>query len=225
MYKYIDYYNEKKYSNLTTKAYEILEEGIVTLELKPGQTYSEAELSTFSGIGRTPVREALKKLELATLVEIIPRHGINIAKVRLEDCALQMEVRNILEKLVIMRATKFSTPSEREQFLKLATEYDKATTAMDALSSIRIDYEFNLFAGDCARNIFAKTALMPLQPLARRLYYMQYHFNVDITREINAAHSDLMKQIASGNEQLSLQALEALFKNIKLLSTSNVLII
>ncbi len=220
MYKNIDYYNNKAYTNLTNKVYDILEEAIVTLELKPGQVCSETELSQFTGIGRTPVREALKKLEMAALIEIIPRHGINISKIRLEDCYQQLEVRTLLEPLIITRATKFSSPSDREHFLDLARRYKEANDAQDALSAIRIDHEFNLFVANCARNSFAKTAIMPLQSLARRLYYMQYYYNKEATLEINTTHWELMLKIASGDEKAVLKSLENLFNNIQVLSTT-----
>lgn len=220
MYKNISYYEQKKYANLTDKAYDIIEEMIVTTELKPGQVYSEAELSGLVNIGRTPVREAIKRLEPTHVVNIIPRNGIKIAPVRLEECFLQMEVRIMLEKLVSVRAAKFSTPTERQIFLDLATRYRRSTESEDALNSIRIDYEFNTFMADCSRNIFAKTALLPLHPLARRLYFMQYNIDRQLTHRINQSHIAVMKSIAEGKEQETLDEMEDLIKNIKMLTVA-----
>lgn len=220
LYENIDYYQNKPYQSLAVKAYDILEEAIVMLYLKPGQTYSETDLSSFTGIGRTPVREAVKRLESTYLLEISPRKGITITKVRLEECYLQMEVRNMLERLVAIRAAKFSTPQERKIFLDMAERYQEATDQMDALASVRIDYEFNDFESECARNIFAKTALLQLHPLARRLYYMQFHVNESLTRDINTAHCNLMKAISSGDEASTVQASEYLLKQIKKLTIS-----
>lgn len=220
LYENIDYYENKNYQSLAVKAYDILEEAIVMLYLKPGQTYSETDLSSFTGIGRTPVREAVKRLESTYLLEISPRKGITITKVRLEECYLQMEVRNMLERLIAIRAAKFSTPQERKIFLDLADRYQAATDRMDALASMRIDYEFNDFESDCARNIFAKTALLQLHPLARRLYYMQFHVSESLTRDINNAHCELMKAIASGDENKTIHASEHLLKQIQKLTVS-----
>ena len=220
LYENIDYYQKKPYQSLAAKAYDILEEAIVMLYLKPGQTYSETDLSSFTGIGRTPVREAVKRLESTYLLEVSPRKGITITKVRLEECYLQMEVRNLLEKLVAIRAAKFSTPQERKIFLDMSECYQNATDRMDPLACIRIDYEFNDFESDCARNIFAKTALLLLHPLARRLYYMQFHVNENLTRDINIAHCSLMRAIASGDEASTVQASEYLLKQIKKLTIS-----
>jgi len=221
MYKNIDYFENKHYPNLKEKAYDILEEMIVTLELKPGTTYSESELSEATGIGRTPVREAIKNLETTHMLEIIPRSGIYISPIRLEECFLQMEVRVLLEKLVAVRAANFSTPSEREKFLELAKRYEESNKNEDALLSVRIDNEFNHFVSNCARNIFAKSALMPLQPLARRLYFSQYHINKDLIHRINQTHIDTIRAIANGESEKVVEITEELIKGVKSLTTFN----
>ena len=59
--------------SLSQQAYDKLEEMLVSLELKPGHTYSEKELTNIMGFGRTPLREALQKMSNIDLVEIIPR--------------------------------------------------------------------------------------------------------------------------------------------------------
>lgn len=187
------------------QAYKILEEMIVTLKLQPGSNWSENELSQLIGIGRMPVREAIKKLETSQLLTIVPRLGIHISEVTLESFFLQMEVRRLLESLVASRAARFSTPDEREYFLELAKRYEEATSTGDIENAVRIDNEFNYFVADCARNKFAKEALIPLHALARRLYYMQYNIDVDLTKIINDAHCSLMRAIASGNEKESVK--------------------
>lgn len=221
MYQYIDYYENKKYPTLTAKAYDILEEMIVTMELKPGQIYSENEISTLINIGRTPVREAIKEMEKAHVLTTIPRSGILITPVRLEESMLQLEVRSMLEQLVAVRAAKFALPSEREAMAELAVRYRHSSEQEDALGSLRADNEFNHMSSDFARNPFAKSALLPMQPLARRLYYMQYHVNKELTQAINSSHISVMTAIASGNERLAFTATEDLINGVRLLSVTN----
>lgn len=218
MYKYIDYYNQKKYVSLKEKAYDILEEMIITLELEPGEMYSESDLSNATGIGRTPVREAIKKLEETKLIKIIPRNGIYITPITFEECSLQMEVRVMLEKLIATRAAKFSTPNEREKFADLAERYKKSTEQDNALESIRIDNEFNHYLAKCARNIFATGALMPLQPMARRIYFSQYHINKKLIQEINQSHIDTMMAIIEGDEEKVISVIDNLISNVKKLT-------
>jgi DNA-binding GntR family transcriptional regulator len=195
----LGYYNNIKFNNFAEKAYVLLEELIISTLLTPGKIYNEIELSKLISIGRTPVREAVKKLETTHIVEIIPRRGIKISEVRLEDFLLQLEVRRMLERLIAIRASKFATPSERNYFLELADRYDEATESGNRMESIRIDNEFNKFVADCARNPFAKNALLPLHAVARRLYFNQYSYDKELTKRINSHHSLLMRTIASGN--------------------------
>lgn len=222
MYKNISYYDSIKYSNLTDKAYDILEEMVVTLELNPGQTYSESEISSLVNIGRTPVREALKELEQTHMISIIPRTGILIEPVRLEECFLQMEVRSMLEKLVAVRAAKFSLPSERKQIADLSKRYRVATNDEDSLAAIRIDNEFNHLTANISRNPFAKSALMPMQSMARRLYFMQYHVNRELTKKINLSHISVMDAISHGDEQTALKSTEELITHVRMLSMSTI---
>ncbi len=216
MYKRLDYFENMSFTNLTEKAYYILEEAIVTLELKPGQSYSEKELSSFINIGRTPVREAIKKLEQTRVIEIIPRNGITISPIRLEEALLQMEVRGLLEKLIMLRATKFSTPKEREHLLELANRYEIATKNKDAISSMRIDDEFNFFIADCARNVYAAGAIKPLQPSSRRIYFYRYYTDDEMTNNINYGHIKLMRSIANNESTTEvIKHLDNLFVYLK----------
>ncbi len=207
--------------SLADIAYSRLEEMIVTLELQPGQLISEKELSEVLGIGRMPVREAIKRLESAHLVSIMPRRGMMVTEVKLEEIFLQIEVRRLLERLIATRAAKFSTPKEREHFLKLAEEYAKVTEEGDEREAVRIDQEFNQFIAKCARNPFAESAIIPLHALARRLYYLQYNNDKELIKKINYAHCELMRVVASGNEKLAADKCDYLLECIEKLYRMN----
>lgn len=72
-------------ASLAGKAYEVLEELIVTLQLTPGQVLSEAGLAKQLGIGRTPVREALQQLAREGLVSILPRRGVIVSEINVKN--------------------------------------------------------------------------------------------------------------------------------------------
>src|SRR5262249_6438376 len=79
------------------QAYSRIRELIVTLELAPGSLVSERELMERLGVGRTPVREALRALARERLVEVYPRRGMFVSSVDVRDLAGLSEVRNALE--------------------------------------------------------------------------------------------------------------------------------
>jgi DNA-binding GntR family transcriptional regulator len=182
------------------KAYRILEEMIVTLQLPPGSNWSVKRLSGLINIGIMPVREAIKKLETSHLMVTMPRLGVQVTEITLEALFLQMEVRRPIERLIVKRAARFATPQERKVFLELADNYEQATKVGDSIKVIKIDNEFNELVLHCSKNNFAEEALKPLHSLARRMYYMQYDKDTEITIAINHGHSELMRYIASGNE-------------------------
>lgn len=211
MEKIISHYEEKTFSNLSDKAHTILEELIVLFILKPGSIHSETELSEMIKIGRTPVREAIKRLEFSNIVEIIPRRGIKISEIRLEDFYLQVEVRRLIENLIYFRAAKFSTPSEREHFLEMADAYEAAINSDNVLEVVRIDNEFHHFCTICSRNPYAQKAVLPFHSTSRRLFYMEYNVKHDVINKINALHIELMRAIASGNSENVTQVSTQLF--------------
>ena len=100
----------EKLASFADRAYYAIRELIVTLELPPGAVVREPELTERLGIGRTPVREALRRLAQERLVEVFPRRGMFVTKVDVRDLARLCEVRVALEpeaaRLAAERATQ-----------------------------------------------------------------------------------------------------------------------
>jgi len=185
--------------SLADQAYDILEDKIVRLEYKPGELISENQLSKELNFGRMPMREAIKRLEKAHLIKIMPRRGMMITEIKLDEIYLQTEVRRVLERLIVTRATKFATAEEKEKLLELAEEYVNATKNNDPDESMRVDNEFNHLIAKAAKNQYAEASILPLLALARRLYYFYYNKDEEHVIEINMAHVDLMREIAKGD--------------------------
>jgi DNA-binding GntR family transcriptional regulator len=97
---------------LTEQAYHLLEEKIVTLQLKPSEFLSEYALVSQLGLGRTPIREALQRLAREGLVLILPRKGILVAPADPDKQLLVLEVRRELERLLSRSAAKRATPEQ-----------------------------------------------------------------------------------------------------------------
>jgi len=187
--------------SLVEKAYQIIEEKIVTLKLEPGMLISEKQISEEIGIGRMPVREAFKKLEAAHLVKIMPRRGMMVTEIKLEEVFQQLELRRAIEGIAAKSAAQNATESERKKFADFSKSFKEATDSNDSYNSVRIDNEFNLQVLESCRNPFLKEALRPLYALSRRLYYMNYSNDSEIIKEINKAHCGLMNHIAVGDEK------------------------
>src|SRR5262245_5811027 len=125
--------------SLADRAYYAIRELIVTLELAPGSVVSERDLMERLGVGRTPVREALRDLAREQLVEVFPRRGIFVSGVDVGDIAGLSEVRLVLESKAARLAAERRNESDRRETeaflaeLALAAETDvgNATRAGD----------------------------------------------------------------------------------------------
>jgi DNA-binding GntR family transcriptional regulator len=104
------------------RAYSEIKERIVTTVMRPGSVIEEAVLRNELGLGRTPIREALKLLEAEKLVVVSPRRGMFVADVSLTDLRELEEVRLELETLCVRLAVQRMTPWEVEEMRRLITE-------------------------------------------------------------------------------------------------------
>lgn len=101
---------------------EILREAIVSGLLKPGEKLMEAQLAEEMGISRTPVREAIRKLELEGFVHMIPRKGACVAEYSEKDIIDTFRIRMALEKLAIEMAVENITDAEIDELQKVLDE-------------------------------------------------------------------------------------------------------
>src|SRR6185312_13390 len=106
------------------RAYYAIRELIVTLELPPGAVVREPELTERLGIGRTPVREALRRLAQERLVEVFPRRGMFVTKVDVRDLARLCEVRIALEPEAARLAAERATQADLAELRGLLAELD-----------------------------------------------------------------------------------------------------
>lgn len=194
---------------LGDQAYEALEELIVTATLPPGSLWSEAGLSERTGIGRTPVREALQRLAADHLVVLLRRHGIKITEVEVGNQLLVLEARRELERLVSVAAARRATAEEREAHVAGARELHEIGEARDPIRYLRVHFALKKFTCACARNPYAARALSPLHALSRRFFYVHRERFGDLT-EVARVHADLALAIGRGDEAGAAAACDAM---------------
>ena len=90
-------YHKQMSDSLASQAYHSIRRLIVTAELPPGAVLSESELQNSLGLGRTPIREALRTLATDHLVDVYPRRGMFVAGIDVRDLRALSEVRSVLE--------------------------------------------------------------------------------------------------------------------------------
>lgn len=186
--------------SLSDQAYSQIEEMIVTMQLPPETPVSEAQLSNFLGIGRTPIREAIQRLSREHLVTIVPKRGIFISDLNTEKQLRVLETRRELERLICKKAAKRATPTERKEFERFAKEFRKAAKNKDEALFLRVDKEFKDLTILASRNEFAAAAMSSLHGMSRRYWFGVLQQNVDLV-ESAVLHANLAEAIAQGNEK------------------------
>jgi DNA-binding GntR family transcriptional regulator len=129
---------EGEAASFADRAYYAIRELIVTLELPPGAVVREPELTERLGIGRTPVREALRRLAQERLIEVYPRRGMFVTTVDVRDLARLCEVRAALEPEAARLAAERATQADLDELQALLDEV-RASRRRDARVLIDLD--------------------------------------------------------------------------------------
>ncbi|WP_438390518.1 GntR family transcriptional regulator [Caballeronia sp. DA-9] len=200
--------------SLTEQAYAQIEEAIVTLQLAPGTTVSELSLSEMTGIGRTPIREAIQRLAREHLIVIMPQRGLLIPDIDVKKQLKLLRTRREVERLICRSAARTATPQERDVFAQLAEEFSEASRSNDDVSFVRLDREFNELCLIAARNEFAEAAMRLMHGLSRRFWYVHYRQAADLP-EMARLHGAVAGAIANGDVDAAGKTLDALLDNIE----------
>lgn len=200
--------------SLAERAYRLVEELIVTLEIAPGAIISESALSLRLGIGRTPIREALQRLAREKLIVILPRRGIMVSEINVGSQLRLLETRREVERLIARSAARRSSESERQRFAEIARGMERAARDNDDRTFMRLDREFNLAVTEAARNEFAAGAMQLMHGLARRFWYIHYKRVADMPLAARL-HADVARAIAEGSPDRAAAAADKLLDYIE----------
>lgn len=198
--------------SLAEKAHGALEELIVTMRLPPGSTWNEQSLADMVGVGRTPTREAIKRLETQHLIVIVPRHGVRISEIDLYRQMYVVELRGPLEELISSWASVRSSPQERQKLLGMARAFDVPARKRDPVAYLRNVFEANSYIALCARNMFAAQSIAPLHTLSRRFFY-KYHDPGELSK-FSMEHGARARAVASGDPAAATAATREMMRSI-----------
>ena len=116
---------------LSEQAYAIIKDEIITNQIKPGDLLTEEQLSERLSISRTPIREAIRKLELEGLVTMIPRRGAEVAQITEKSMNDVLEVRRAMDALCVELACDRITPEELQDLKKACDTFEAAVKTDD----------------------------------------------------------------------------------------------
>ncbi|AKJ68363.1 GntR family transcriptional regulator [Pandoraea thiooxydans] len=207
---------------LTEQAYAQIEEAIVTLKIPPGTAISELTLSEMTGIGRTPIREAIQRLAREHLILVLPQRGLLVPEINIKKQLKLLTTRREVERLICRSAARSASAEERVEFSRLAKAFSAVAKDNDDVSFMHADREFNELCLLAARNEFAEGAMRLMHGLSRRFWYFHYKQAADLP-EMARLHAAVAKAIADGNEDAAGKALDRLIDNIETFTKASLL--
>ena len=132
-----------EYLPLRDVVFNTLRQAILRGELQPGKRLMEIQLAQRLGVSRTPVREAIRKLELEGLVLMIPRRGAEVAEITRQDLEDVLEVRAALEELAVKDACEHITDEQLQDLKKAANEFKRSLEGTDLVACAEADIHFH----------------------------------------------------------------------------------
>ena len=179
-------------------AYDAIEALICTLQLEPGSQVVEAEIVERTGLGRTPVREALLRMTSIGLIVQQPRRGLLVSNIDLADHLDVIQTRRVLENLIAACSARRASGAERKEILRCAEKMVKAAARGHLDDYMQADHELDQVNHQASRNYSAVKSVAPLIVQCRRFWYAYQHEG-EITLAAKA-HMELAQGIATGNE-------------------------
>jgi DNA-binding GntR family transcriptional regulator len=196
---------------LADRAYADLRDRIVTLRIAPGAPIDEDALGRELEIGRTPVREAIKRLALENLVTVFPRRGTFASEINITDLADISDVRMQLEGHAAYRAAQRITPSQRVELDELVQELESSQGSDDVEGMMALDARIHRFVHRCAGNPYLEETLGRYFNLSLRIWHLVLDRLPHLFARVHE-HDDLLRAIAAGDAE---QARDILAEHIE----------
>jgi DNA-binding GntR family transcriptional regulator len=180
---------------LADRAYVELRDLIITLALAPGAPINEELLGRELQLGRTPLREAIKRLALENLISVYPRRGTFVTEINITDLADISDVRVQLEGHAAYRAAQRLTAEQREELDALLERVSQPTGAL-----MELDAEVHRFIYRCAGNPYLRETLERYFNLSLRIWYLVLGRLPHLFERV-LEHRDLLLAIRDGDAE------------------------
>ncbi len=178
------------------RAYLTLRDLILSLRLAPGSPVQGEQLTRELGIGRTPFREAVKRLQAESLVAIYPRRGSFVTEVNITDHALIADVRRRLEGHAVRRAAERTTESDRAELAELRELV--TSTSHDPAPIMDVDARVHRALYRCTHNEYLETTLGQYYNLALRIWGLFFDRLPDVADHVGE-HAQLLEAVIAGD--------------------------
>ena len=183
-----------EYLPLRDVVFNTLRQAILKGELEPGERLMEIQLAERLGVSRTPIREAIRKLELEGLVLMIPRKGAEVAKISARSLRDVLEVRRALEELAIELACQRMSEEDVGNLQKAQEDFKKAIAEGDAMKIAETDEHYHDVIYEGTQNAKLIQMLNNLREQMYR-YRLEYIKDEDKRKILVLEHEKILKTV------------------------------
>ena len=188
-------------SSLGDRVYRTLRDQIVFLELPPGAPVREVDVAKRLGVGRTPVREALQRLAMNYLVELLPGRGAFVTPISLPDLVKITEIRVNLEGFAAASAATRATATERETLRALREQIVRLTEETSRDTLIRLDQDVHRAIYDATHNGFLEDCLHRFLNLTLRAWVLVLDSLGSSVADMVDEHAALIDAVIEGDAE------------------------
>lgn len=182
--------------SLGQQAYIALRQRIVRLDFAPGDVLREDELQASLGLGRTPIREALQRLQREHFVTVIPRRGMFVSGIEVEELSMLFETRAVLEPYAARLAALRGTPDEWDEMAEtLAQTSDES---LDDVAQLALDRRCHEIIWSASGNRFLLDTLDMLYAQSDRLWHL-YLADVSDMQHAVDEHQAILSALRDGD--------------------------
>ncbi len=167
-----DGHNRDDVASLTEKAYLAISSAIARLELKPGESLTQDRLAKWLSISRTPVREALRRLEQDGIIQTAPGRGLIVTELTISDVEDLLEMLRLLDTEAAFLAAQRRTQAQAERLVEIAQALMGAAQGYDIAAWDRIDQPYHETLLAASGNQFLRRSI---EDVRRRLQRITYH--------------------------------------------------
>lgn len=197
--------NADEYLPLRDVVFNTLRQGILTGVLKPGERLMEIHLANRLGVSRTPIREAIRMLELEGLVTMVPRKGAEVAMISKQDLSDVLEIRRVLDSLATELACKRISDEAKEELRQSEKEFVEATRTRDVIKIAEADVKFHDVILMASGN---KRLIQMMNNLAERMYRYRLEYIKDERnhKKLMEEHEEIVRYVLAGNVKSAVEA-------------------
>lgn len=200
------------YQPLRDVIFETLRKAIVSGDIKPGERLMEVSLADQMGVSRTPVREAIRRLEAEGLVTMIPRKGTHVSELSVKDIMDVLEVRAVLDKLATDLASKRIQSAQLKALESVHKQYISCVEKDNVEGAIKKDVEFHDIIYAASGNPRLVTVAASLREHIYRFRVMYMSGNL-IAENVLNEHNEILQALREAQNNVASNLAEKHIRN------------